>query len=122
MVDVVPARARDPSAIQRPADLPGEVNQNIEICEINIMSMFMDKEEPVAAPGDVSRNLAESVDLDRDPLRMSIARHVTDAHVIGRVQGRRDHADGRLDSMSAEADPSQMRERDEQPSCGVPAR
>ena len=69
------------------------------------------QEEPVAAPGDVAGDDAETLDLDANVLEMPVAIDVVDDRVISVDQFDADHADRRLEAMAPRSDATEMRQR-----------
>ena len=70
--------------------------------------MVFDQEEPIAAPGDIAGDRADSRDLDSGRFGFAIAGDIGDRHLSIGVQTGRDYAHGRFNLMVAGTDATQM--------------
>ena len=67
-----------PLGIRRLAHAPGEVGERFEIAHVDLETVLAHQEEPVAAPGDVARHLADARHLEHHVARAAVARHVAE--------------------------------------------
>jgi hypothetical protein len=70
----------------------------------------VDQEEPIAAPGDIARDDAETLDGDFQAPPMDVARHVLDGGFVAAVKLDRDDSDRRLETVNACPDATHVRE------------
>src|SRR5207244_2463545 len=92
---------------------------------------LLGQKKPIAAPSHVTRERKDSVGrprcaiwvwhLDRDVFRLPETRHVLDRDRAVLIEGRGDYSDRRLDSMLTGLDAAQVRQRDDQADCAMPA-
>ncbi len=111
MVDFLAVRPSD--ALRRSAqpDVARRPSQDFDIGAEQGTGRVLRQEEPIAAPGDVARDDAETLDLDANALQMPEALDVVDGRIISVDQFDADDPDRRLEAMAAGADAAEMRQR-----------
>src|SRR5215469_9312399 len=112
-------RPCDAIAGQRLRNRPGKLGQAVHVRHAQIKGMIIDKEEPVAAPGDVAAYSAETIDFNRHLTRVTVAWYVVESHRARFVQYRFDLANRCLDLVLAGSDSSKVSKRDKKPNCTV---
>src|SRR5205823_6325721 len=121
VIDFLPVRSGDAATAECLPDAPGEVGEPLDIGKVQHLPVLTDEEEPVAAPGHVADDLADSIDCDGDRCGVAIARHVLDGNAVAAGPVERDDADGGLEAVRAGLNAAEVGERDRNADGAMPA-
>ena len=102
------------------ADQPGVFGQVLDVAHTQFLIVVFDQEEPIAAPGDIAGERADSRDLDLGRFGFAIAGDIGDRHLSIGVQTGRDYAHGCFNPMIAGTDATQMSQGGDQAAGAVP--
>src|SRR6185369_146294 len=81
------------------------------IAEFQLLTVFVDQEEPVATPRNVSSHGTKTRHLDSDVSGEPITRHIRHFNVSILTEIRNDNSDGCLDAMFTGTNSIQVRQR-----------
>jgi hypothetical protein len=121
VVDLGTLRALNAAGGERLANLPGEMDELVEIGSFNRIGVMFDQKKPVAAPGNVAGHQAVSGHIHVDCGGPAVAVYVFECHRAVFVQRGSHDAYRGLDTVLPGLDPTQIRERGYNADCSVPA-
>src|SRR5688500_9177458 len=104
VVDLAAVAAGDARARERAADGTCEPRERAHLAQLERAVVGVDEEEPVAAPGDVTRHLAEALHLDVHRLAMPIGDDVLDRDLAMALERAGHGAHGRIEPVRARGD------------------
>ncbi|MFT5130465.1 MAG: UDP-glucose 4-epimerase, partial [Rhodothermales bacterium] len=108
VIDLAAVVATNACCFEGAADGPRAGFESCDVRELQLESVVVYQEEPVAAPGDVAMHVAESGHIDRHSCSAAIAAHVTDGHASVWKECSGNIANGCFELMFAGADASEM--------------
>src|SRR5262249_38987104 len=101
VIDLLSSGAGDPLPDERFSDAPCKVSQGVDVVEIDLQTMILNKEEPVTSPRDITRNGTIAGDIDSHFGRQTVARDVDYADLSRVMKEGLDLADRCFDQMAA---------------------
>ncbi len=121
VVDFGSVGTGDLLSVQRLANAPAEIGQLVYARKGHNLSVMMNKIKPVPSPGNVTNDLANFWNLNRDIFAISIARNIIEGDAILAMIRERHDADGSFKPMTTGSNSTEMRERDRSADRAVPA-
>src|SRR5205814_1506578 len=121
VINLLATGAGDTVSVQALANAPGEVGESLYIREFQFLTMLLDEEKPVAPPGHVAGNRADSFDRNLHPRSETVAGDILYRGRIPAAVAEGNDPPRRLQAMRPGSNPAQVRQRDRHAQGSMPA-